>query len=98
MSAPSANAPAPAPAPAPAGAAAPKKKEETEQLSFGEIMRKASASAVRGGTAGAVAMGANVFALMWMRTTVRCWLDPWPLLALEWDGAAANVSCWQTKK
>jgi hypothetical protein len=95
MSAPSAN--APAPAPAPAGAAAPKKKEEEEQLSFGEIMRKASASAVRGGTAGAVAMGANVFALMWMRTTVRCWLDPWPL-SLGWDGAAANLSCGQTKK
>jgi len=45
--------------------------EAQEPLSFGEIMRKASASAVRGGTAGAVAMGANVLALMWMRTTVR---------------------------
>jgi hypothetical protein len=63
-----ANASAPPPAAAAVGAA-PKKDEE--QLSFGEIMRKASASAVRGGTAGAVAMGANVFALMWMRTTVR---------------------------
>jgi hypothetical protein len=38
--------------------------------SFEEIMRKAGASAVRGGTAGAVAMGANVACLMWMRTTV----------------------------
>ena len=38
---------------------------------FKEIMNKAGASAVRGGTAGAVAMGANVACLMWMRTTVR---------------------------
>ena len=51
---------------------APTTKDGEEPLSFGEIMRKASASAVRGGTAGAVAMGANVLALMWMRTTVRC--------------------------
>ncbi len=38
--------------------------------SFREVMDKAAASAVRGGTAGAVAMFANVGALMWMRTTV----------------------------
>ncbi len=37
---------------------------------FGEIMDKAAKSALRGGTAGAVAMGLNVGALMWMRTTV----------------------------
>jgi hypothetical protein len=37
---------------------------------FSEIMNKAGKSAVRGGTAGAVAMGANVACLMWMRTTV----------------------------
>jgi hypothetical protein len=37
---------------------------------FSEIMNKAGASAIRGGTAGAVAMGANVACLMWMRTTV----------------------------
>ena len=37
---------------------------------FSEIMNKSAASAMRGGTAGAVAMGANVAALMWMRTTV----------------------------
>jgi hypothetical protein len=37
---------------------------------FGEIMNKAAASALRGGTAGAIAMGANVGALMWLRTTV----------------------------
>jgi hypothetical protein len=42
-----------------------------EPLSFSELMSKASASAIRGGTAGAVAMGANVACLMWMRTTVR---------------------------
>jgi hypothetical protein len=38
---------------------------------FSEIMNKAGASALRGGTAGAVAMGANVACLMWMRTTVN---------------------------
>ncbi len=38
---------------------------------FGEIIDKAAKSAMRGGTAGAVAMGLNVGALMWMRTTVR---------------------------
>ena len=37
----------------------------------GEILDKAAKSAIRGGTAGAVAMGLNVGALMWMRTTVR---------------------------
>lgn len=39
--------------------------------SFKEIMNKSAASAIRGGTAGAVAMGANVACLMWMRTTVN---------------------------
>jgi len=43
---------------------------ETKE-SFSEIMSKAGASALRGGTAGAIAMGANVGALMWMRTTVN---------------------------
>ena len=45
--------------------------EEKKDHSFSEIMDKAAKSAVRGGTAGAVAMGLNVGALMWMRTTVR---------------------------
>lgn len=36
-----------------------------------EIFDKAAASAMRGGTAGAVAMFMNVGALMWMRTTVN---------------------------
>ena len=38
---------------------------------FNEIMNKAANSALRGGIAGAAAMGANVACLMWMRTTVR---------------------------
>ena len=42
-----------------------------EPPTFNEILNKASKSAIRGGTAGAVAMGANVACLMWMRTTVR---------------------------
>jgi hypothetical protein len=50
----------------------PSKPPPPENPSFGEIMNKAAASAVRGGTAGAVAMGANVAALMWLRTTVSC--------------------------
>jgi len=37
---------------------------------FNEIMNKAAKSALRGGVAGAAAMGANVVCLMWMRTTV----------------------------
>ena len=41
-----------------------------ENLTFREVIQKAGQSAVRGGTAGAVAMGANVACLMWMRTTV----------------------------
>ena len=41
------------------------------QPTVGEILDKAAKSAMRGGTAGAVAMGLNVGALMWMRTTVR---------------------------
>lgn len=45
--------------------------EKKEPPSFREVMAKASKSAVRGGTAGAVAMGANVACLMWMRTTIN---------------------------
>jgi hypothetical protein len=54
-----------------ASSAAPAPGKESTQPSFREILNKSAASAVRGGTAGAVAMGANVAALMWMRTTVR---------------------------
>jgi len=39
--------------------------------SFSDVMAKAGKSALRGGTAGALAMGANVGALMWMRTTIN---------------------------
>merc|ERR1712176_438040 len=46
-------------------------KAEEPQLSFNEILTKASNSAIRGGTAGACAMGANVACLMGMRTTVN---------------------------
>ena len=46
-------------------------KQQQNELSFRDVMNKAAASAIRGGTAGAVAMGANVACLMWMRTTVN---------------------------
>lgn len=46
-------------------------KDKKKDLTFKEIMSKSAKSAARGGTAGAVAMGANVAALMWMRTTVN---------------------------
>ena len=42
-----------------------------EPMSMGQVLNKAAGSALRGGVAGAAAMGANVLALMWMRTTVR---------------------------
>lgn len=42
-----------------------------EPASFNEVLNKAAKSALRGGTAGAVAMFANVGCLMWMRTTVN---------------------------
>ena len=54
------------------------KEESKEQKpTFQEVLNKAGKSAMRGGTAGAVAMGANVACLMWMRTTVshlRKWI------------------------
>lgn len=42
-----------------------------QQLTAKEIFDKSVASAIRGGTAGAMAMGANVACLMWMRTTIN---------------------------
>jgi len=42
-----------------------------DNQSMSEILDKAAKSALRGGTAGAVAMGANVACLMWLRTTVN---------------------------
>jgi hypothetical protein len=38
---------------------------------FSEVLNKTAARALRSGTAGAAAMGANVAALMWMRTTIN---------------------------
>jgi len=46
-------------------------EEKKPQPTFSEILDKSAKSALRGGTAGAVAMGLNVGALMWMRTTVN---------------------------
>jgi len=46
-------------------------EEKKDPPTFNEVIEKAAKSAMRGGTAGAVAMGLNVGALMWMRTTVR---------------------------
>jgi hypothetical protein len=46
-------------------------KKNAEALTFQEIMSKSAASAMRGGTAGAAAMGMNVACLMWLRTTVN---------------------------
>jgi len=42
-----------------------------EPQQWNEVLNKAAASAMRGGTAGACAMGANVACLMWMRTTIN---------------------------
>jgi len=39
--------------------------------SISDVLNKAAKSAIRGGTAGALAMGANVGCLMWMRTTIN---------------------------
>lgn len=49
----------------------------SENLTLKEVLNKAGASALRGGTAGACAMGANVACLMWMRTTVSDRLAEW---------------------
>jgi len=46
-------------------------EEKKDPPTFNEVIEKAAKSAMRGGTAGAVAMGLNVGALMWMRTTVN---------------------------
>lgn len=63
----SATTPVPTPAPVPAPPVPEKKTPPT----FGEIMNKAAKASIRGGVAGAAAMGANVLALMWMRTTIN---------------------------
>lgn len=48
----------------------PTKNSPGDDLTFPEIMNEAAKSAMRGGTAGAAAMGAIVASLMWLRTTV----------------------------
>lgn len=45
--------------------------KDARPLTLAEVLEKASKSAMRGGIAGACAMGANVGALMWMRTTMN---------------------------
>ena len=47
-----------------------KGEDEGPKLSFRQVLDKSAASAMRGGIAGGIAMGANVAALMWIRTTV----------------------------
>ncbi len=57
------------------------KEESKEQKpTFQEVLNKAGKSAMRGGTAGAVAMGANVACLMWMRTTVSHYVNGFALI------------------
>ena len=46
-------------------------EKEEPKLSISEILSNARKSAMRGGVAGAAAMGANVACLMWLRTTVN---------------------------
>jgi hypothetical protein len=55
--------------------AAPATPVPPRQATFQEIMEKSAKSALHGGVAGAAAMGANVAALMWIRTTVRTYID-----------------------
>jgi len=50
---------------------APSPAEKAQQEPLGEVLKKAAKKAAGGGVAGAVAMFANVGALMWMRTTVN---------------------------
>lgn len=59
--------------------------EAKKELSAVEILNKAAQSAMRGGAAGAVAMGLNVGALMWMRTTVRA-----VIILFLWSGKDLN--------
>lgn len=70
--------------------------EQKQPLTFREVMSKAAASAARGGTAGAVAMGANVACLMWMRTTVRKYISMWlmPCGVLKF-GAERRILCFR---
>jgi len=53
------------------GAAGKKVDAPPDTVDVLKILDKAAKSAFRGGAAGAAAMGINVFALMWMRTTIN---------------------------
>ena len=46
-------------------------EKKAEEVDLAKILQNAKGKALRGGAAGAVAMLANVAALMWMRTTVN---------------------------
>ena len=48
-----------------------KKQEEPKQVNFGEVMKKASQKAFRGGVAGFAAGVIQVGTFMWMRTTMN---------------------------
>ena len=56
-------------------------------------MNKAAASAVRGGTAGACAMGANVACLMWMRTTVSARKPVFEFMWIVIKGTGSHHQC-----
>ncbi|EER08193.1 conserved hypothetical protein [Perkinsus marinus ATCC 50983] len=68
MSAPAASATT---TPAPVSAQAAALEQQRKQLSASDVLGKATAAAFRGGIAGASAQVVNVFALMWMRTTMN---------------------------
>ena len=47
------------------------KSSSSDQPSLKEIIDKSATSAMRGGIAGGLAMGANIGCLMWLRTTMN---------------------------
>ena len=48
-----------------------KKQEEPKKVNFGDVMKKASQKAFRGGVAGFAAGVIQVGSFMWMRTTMN---------------------------
>ena len=48
-----------------------KKQEEKKEVKFGDVMKKASQKAFRGGVAGFAAGVIQVGSFMWMRTTMN---------------------------
>ena len=63
---------------------------EERKLSFREVLDKSAASAMRGGIAGGIAMGANVAALMWIRTTVCSSICQYEAIVLPATGYLSN--------